>query len=72
MVAGPCLSSNRGGFTCGLLGFCVIESNRGERGESNLGEFHCDSVVCQAFAVIITGHSKWPGCSLKADHRLKN
>lgn len=48
---------------------CVTESNRGERGESNLGGFHRDSVVCLAFVIIVTGHSKWQGCSFRADQR---
>lgn len=55
----------------GLLSFRVIESNRRERGGSNLSGFHRDSVVCQAFVMIVTGHSKWPSFSLKAEQRLK-
>lgn len=52
-----------GALQVGLLGFCVTESS--------LGGFHRDSVVCQAFVIIVTGHSKWPGCTLRADQRLK-
>lgn len=50
---------------------CVTESNRGERGESNLGGYYHDSLVCQAFVIIVTGHTKWSDCSLKADQSLR-
>ena len=42
----PCLSSGGGGAV--------------HEGESNLGGFHRDSVVCQAFVIVLTGQSKWP------------
>lgn len=50
---------------------CVTGSNGRERGGSDLGGFERDSLVCQAFVVIVTGHTKSPRCSLEADRSLR-
>lgn len=50
---------------------CVTGSNGGEKGVSDLGGFYRDSLVCQPFVIIVTGHTKSPGCSLKADRSLR-
>lgn len=64
MVAGPSEPQQDG------LYMCVTESGRGERGESDLGGFYRDSLICQPFVIIVTGHRKSPGFSLKADRSL--
>ena len=56
-------------FSRGLW-ICVTVSNRSKR-QSNLGGFPCDTLVCLAFNIILTGHSKWLGSSLKADQKYK-
>lgn len=53
------------------LYMCVTVSNGGERGECDLGGFYHESLVCQAFVIIVTGHTKSPGCSLNAEQSLR-
>lgn len=38
---------------------------------SDLGGFYFDSLVCQPFVIIVTGHTKSPSCSLTADQSLR-